>query len=106
MNPGFVYFNLGTSSSTSNFSSMLPATVEGPPPPSGTPVYTVVLTAPEFDDPQDALRIINFTSDFSSPSASTFTERSESPIATDSFQREPVAFRNRERGEGSSERPT
>lgn len=82
---GFIYFNLGSSTTASNLSSMLPSSLDGPPPPAGTPNYFVVLTAPEFLDSSDALRVFEFHADFSNPANSTFTERSESPIVTAPF---------------------
>jgi uncharacterized repeat protein (TIGR01451 family) len=83
--PIFIYFDLGSSPTTSDLGSMLPSDLDGSPPPAGTPNYFVVLTAPEFGDPSDALRVFEFHADFSNPANSTFTERSESPIATAPF---------------------
>ena len=64
---------------------MLPSDLDGPPPAVGTPNYFVVLTAREFTDPSDALRVFEFHADFSNPTSSTFTERPESPILTAPF---------------------
>ena len=82
---GFLYVNLGAQASTANLFGMLPADLDGQAPPLGTPGYFLVLTAPEFGDTADALRLFQFHVDFSNPSASTWTERPESPIPTAHF---------------------
>ena len=82
---GFLYVNLGAGASTANLFGMLPADLDGPAPPVGTPNYLMVLTAPEFGDASDAVRLFTFHADFSNPNASTLSERSESPIPTARF---------------------
>lgn len=80
----FIYFDLAALDP--NIGGMLPADLDGSPPPVGRPNPFVYFTADEFFDPQgDALRIFEFHADFANPAASTFTERAESPIATASF---------------------
>jgi len=79
----FIYFDL--QSFDSNLFGMLPADLDGPPPPAGTPNYFAAYAATEFGDPQDGLRIFEFHADFANPANSTFTERAESPIATAAF---------------------
>lgn len=67
--------------------SMLPADLDGPAPPAGTPNYFAYFTSrsPFFGDPQDGLRIFNFHVDFATPASSTFTEHGGSPLATAPF---------------------
>ena len=79
----FIYFDLQTVDP--NLFGMLPADLDGPPPPAGTPNYFSAFTATEFGDPQDGLRIFEFHADFANPASSTFTERAESPITTAAF---------------------
>lgn len=79
----FIYFDLQTLNP--NLFGMLPADLDGPAPPAGTPNYFSAFTATEFGDPQDALRIFEFRANFANPASSTFTERAESPIATAAF---------------------
>ncbi|MGH7845296.1 MAG: hypothetical protein ACREQW_09015 [Candidatus Binatia bacterium] len=79
---GFIYFDLAFDSSVFG---MLPADLDGPSPPAGTPNYFVYYTATEFGDPQDGLRIFEFRPNFASPGSSTFVERSDSPLVTASF---------------------
>lgn len=77
----FIYFNLGTS-----YGGMLPADVDGTlAPPAGTPNYFAMFSATLFGDVSDAMRLFSFHADFANPSASTFTERPESPIAVAAF---------------------
>ncbi len=69
-----------------NIDGLLPADLDGPPPPIGTPNYMMCMTADEYDDPQgDALRLFEFHADFANPANSTFAERPESPLATAAF---------------------
>lgn len=68
-------------------SGMLPLDFDGvllPAP--GTPNIFAIYTAAIFGDPQgDALRLFDFHADFDNPANSTFTERSESPLAVAAF---------------------
>jgi len=65
---------------------MLPADLDGlRPPPANTPHVFAYFTANEYGDPADAVRLFNFNPDFSNPTASTFVERVESPIALAAF---------------------
>jgi hypothetical protein len=79
----FIYFDLYLVDST--IGGMLPADLDGPPPPAGTPNYFTYFTSRAFYDPQDGLRVFAFHADFATPANSTFTERPESPIATAAF---------------------
>ncbi len=78
-----IYFDLDTVDPT--IGGMLPADLNGPAPPVGTPNYFADFTATEFGDAQDGLRIFEFHVDFATPASSTFTERSGSPLATAAF---------------------
>lgn len=62
----------------------LPASLDGPPPPAGTPNYFVkfLVQAPP---PTHSLRIFEFHADFDNPASSTFTERSDSPLSVAVF---------------------
>lgn len=80
---GFIYFDL--SSLDPSLFGMLPADLDGPPPPAGTPNYFVVGVADEAGAPRDALRIFEFHADFLNPAGSTFIERPESPLITAPF---------------------
>jgi len=78
-----IYFDLETVDSS--IGGLLPADLDGPAPPPGTPNYFAYFTATEFGDAQDGLRIFEFHVDFTTPASSTFTERSGSPLATAAF---------------------
>ena len=62
---------------------LLPADTDGVPPPAGTPNYMATLTADEFGDAQDGIRLFEVRPDFGNPAASTFTELP--PLAVASF---------------------
>jgi len=79
----YIYFDLNTVDPT--IGSLLPADMDGTPPPAGTPNYIAYFTANEFGDPTDGLRVFAFHPDFVMPANSTFTEIPESPIATAAF---------------------
>jgi subtilisin-like proprotein convertase family protein len=79
----YIYFDLELLDPT--IGGMLPADLDGAPPPDGTPNYFVYFVADEFGDPADGLRIFEFRPDFADPGSSTFTERTESPLATAAF---------------------
>jgi hypothetical protein len=79
-----IYFNAGSLSDSS--SGMLPLDFDGLlPPPAGTPNIFAIYTATIFGDPADALRLFDFHVDFVVPANSTFTERTESPLAVAAF---------------------
>ncbi|OFV93837.1 MAG: hypothetical protein A3G76_10810 [Acidobacteria bacterium RIFCSPLOWO2_12_FULL_65_11] len=81
----FVSFSLGAS-----VHSMLPADLDGStPPPPGAPVYFAALSADEFGDAGDAIRLFAFHADFADPAASTFSELPESPLPVAAF--DPLA---------------
>ncbi len=79
----YVYFDLASVDAT--IGGLLPADLDGPPPPVGTPNYFAYFTADEFGDPSDALRVFAFHADFTNTNLCTFTERPESPIAVAPF---------------------
>jgi hypothetical protein len=67
-----VFFDLGTVNS--NFGGMLPGTLDGPPPPVGSPDYFAEVDS-QVNSPTlgaDAMRIWNFHVDWSNPANSTF----------------------------------
>jgi hypothetical protein len=81
----YVYFNLPVPVSPRR-RGLLPSDLDGlRPPPPGAPNVFASYTATEYGDPQDALRLFDFHADFADPFSSTFTERSESPIAVADF---------------------
>ncbi|MSR65360.1 MAG: hypothetical protein EXS18_06225 [Verrucomicrobiae bacterium] len=79
----FIYFN--PAPSDPNFGGLLPADLDGPPPPVGTPNYFAYYTATANGDPQDAVRVFAFHADFGNPANSTFTEAAGSPLAVTAF---------------------
>lgn len=78
-----IYFDLETVDSS--IGGLLPADLDGPAPPAGTPNYFAYFTATEFGDAQDGLRIFEFHADFTTPVNSTFTEHGGSPLPTAAF---------------------
>ncbi len=81
---GLIFFDLEPVDP--HIDGLLPADVDGEPPPIGAPGYFVCLTADDFGDPQgDGLRIFEFHADFANPANSTFAERAESTVATATF---------------------
>jgi hypothetical protein len=79
----FLYFDLALFDAT--LGGMLPADLDGPAPPAGSPNVFAEFTADEFGDPADAVRLFNFHADFDHPAASSFSERPESPLAVAAF---------------------
>jgi Carboxypeptidase regulatory-like domain len=72
---------------------LLPACVDGyMPPPVGAPCPFAYFEAGEFGDPGDQLRIFDFHVDFTTPTNSTFTERTGSPLPVAAF--DPVTVPN------------
>jgi len=61
-----VYF--GLESVDLNFFGLLPADLDGPPPPTGSPNFFVAFA----EDPNDLLNLWEFHVDFSNPANSTF----------------------------------
>lgn len=55
-----------------NFGGMLPADLDGPPPPAGSPNYFVEVDDTIFGFPTDSFRLWEFHVDWVSPAASTF----------------------------------
>jgi hypothetical protein len=80
----YIYFDL--EALDPSIGGLLPADVDGLTPPAvGAPNLFAYFTATEFGDAQDGLRLFNFHADFTNPGASTFTERTESPVVVASF---------------------
>lgn len=76
----FIYFDLAERDPT--IGGMLPADLDGSPPPVGRPNPFVYFTADEFFDPQgDALRLFDFHADFANPANSSFIEQSPVVVA-------------------------
>ena len=67
-----VFFDL--SASHPGLQRILPADVDGVAPPEGTPNYIASITANEFGDTQDGIRLFRVRPDFTNPAASVFTE--------------------------------
>jgi subtilisin-like proprotein convertase family protein len=61
---------------------LLPADVDGPAPPPGTPNYVVTMAADEYGDPADAYRIFAVHADFNDVDNSTITELPSLPSAS------------------------
>ncbi len=81
----YVYFNL-PSGSVIRTGGLLPADLDGlNPPPAGAPNVFAGYTATEYGDANDAIRLFDFHADFQNPNNSTFTERTESPLAVAPF---------------------
>ncbi len=84
----YVYFSSATLFPGQFIGGVLPSTLDNAtaPPPPGRPNTFAYFTADEYGDPQgDALRLFDFHVDFNNPSASTFTERPDSPVAVAAF---------------------
>ncbi len=65
---------------------LLPSDMDGlRPPPPNAPNTFAGYSATEYGDAQDAVRLFDFHADFNDPASSTFSERTESPIAVDAF---------------------
>ncbi len=70
-NATMVYIDLGAK--TTDYGGMLPADLDGAPPPDGTPGYFLEWDDSTWlDDPADTLRIWEFHPDFTTPANSTF----------------------------------
>ncbi len=81
----YIYFNLQVPVGPRR-KGLLPSDLDGLlPPADGTPNTFASYTATEYGDAQDAIRLYDFHADFAAPENSTFTERSESPIAVAAF---------------------
>lgn len=79
----FIYFNVGNIDSS--VFSLQPSNADGPLPPIGTPNYFVYLRGTSLGDNSDDLRIFQFHADFANTSLSTFTERTDSPVAVAAY---------------------
>lgn len=81
----YVYFNRSVAGPARR-GNLLPSDLDGlRPPPNGAANTFVGYSATEYGDPQDALHLFDFHADFANPANSTFTERSESPLAVAAF---------------------
>jgi hypothetical protein len=85
----FIYFNLNLTSNPEGVGNMQPSDQDGlQAPPAGAPNVFAYLISDEFENPPfdtDALRLFDFHADFATPANSTFTERTESPLAVAAF---------------------
>ena len=86
----YIYFNLNLTTNPEGVGGLLPSGVDGiNPPPAGRPNTFAYITALDFGDPADGLRLFDFHADFATPANSTFTERPEatynSPLAVAPF---------------------
>ncbi|MFN2510371.1 MAG: hypothetical protein ABR568_02875 [Pyrinomonadaceae bacterium] len=80
----YIYFDLATIEPSAG--GMLPSDADGTtPPPAGAPNVFAYYIADEFGEPMDGLRLFDFSANFTTPAASTFTERPESPLAVAAF---------------------
>ncbi len=87
-----IYFNknLASDPDPRGLGGILPSDFDGlTAPPLGRPNTFAHLTATEFGNPADGLRLFDFHADFAAPANSTFTERPESayaaPVAVAAF---------------------
>ncbi len=80
-NADFVYFDL---ESNPALFGILPADVDGPAPPAGTPAYFANYNADEFGA-IDSVELFEFDVNFANPGLSTFIERADSPVAVAAF---------------------
>jgi uncharacterized repeat protein (TIGR01451 family) len=74
-----VFFDLSTTQK--GLQRILPADVDGVAPPAATPAYMLSITADEFADTQDGIRMFEVRPDFANPAASTFTEIASLAVA-------------------------
>jgi hypothetical protein len=78
----YIYFNLNLASHPEAIGGLLPSDLNGiTPPPAGRPNTFAYITALDFSDPADGLRLFDFHADFAVPGNSTFTERAETTYA-------------------------
>jgi subtilisin-like proprotein convertase family protein len=82
-NASYIYFDLELVDL--DIGGLLPADLDGPPPPVGTPNYFSYFTANEFAEPGDALRLFEFHADFANTNLASFIERGESPLNVAAF---------------------
>jgi uncharacterized repeat protein (TIGR01451 family) len=73
-----VFFDL---SSYRGLQRILPADVDGVAPPPETPAYMLSITADEFADVRDGIRLFEVRPDYANPAASTFTEIASLAVA-------------------------
>ncbi len=97
---GMIYFDLDLTSHPEGIYAMQPSDMDGfQLPPAGAPNVFAYEISDEFESPPynvDALRLFNFHADFTTPANSTFTERSESPLAVTAYDpRYPTAASGR-----------
>jgi subtilisin-like proprotein convertase family protein len=80
----FIFFDLETA--VPNARSMVPSDADGLiAPPAGAPNVFSYFNANEFVGETDSLRLYEFHADFANPANSTFTQRTESPVAVAAF---------------------
>ncbi|MDQ2746616.1 MAG: hypothetical protein M3T96_05090, partial [Acidobacteriota bacterium] len=84
-NASYIYFSVPATSMIRR-GGFLPSDLDGlNAPPKGAPNTFITYTATEYGDANDALRLFDFHADFAVPMASTFIERSESPLVVAAF---------------------
>jgi len=93
-----VYFDLYTVDA--NFGGMLPADLDGPPPPPGAPNYLVEVDGSEFLPPTDALRLWEFHVNWANPLSSTLglSGNPNAVLAVVNFDYLPCAFQSLPQG--------
>ncbi len=92
--PNASYVNISFPGVIPTPGGMLPVDLDGlRPPPADTPAIIATHAADEYGEPVDAIRLFDFKPDFEMPSATTFTERDESPIAVAAFDPSSLAGR-------------
>jgi len=82
---GYIYF-AHAEAGPQRRGGLLPSDMDGlRPPPEGSPNTFAGYSATEYGDAQDAVRLFDLHADFADPSASTFSERPESPLPVAAF---------------------
>lgn len=91
----FIYFDSCPTNSGCVVGGALPADADGlVAPPAGAPGYFAAFTAGEFGDPADAMIIWEFKPNFTTPAASTFAQRADSPVPLAAFDPRAPNSRN------------
>lgn len=91
----FIYFDSCPTNSGCVVGGALPADADGlVAPPAGSPGYFAMFTAGEFGDPSDAMVVWEFKPNFTTPAASTFAQRADSPVPLAAFDPRAPNSRN------------
>jgi hypothetical protein len=75
----YIYFNLNLMNPS--IGGLLPADLDGPPPPAGTPGYFAYPLSTVWGDAMNGIRIFEFQPNFVTPASSTFTLHADVPGA-------------------------